>query len=178
MFKILFLILVVMSLAIFAQENNNSSIDKKVPAKIFDEFGKVTTGLIRSRMDSFLVELQKNPSSQGYIINYGTKKDIAARERLLRNHVAFRKFDSVRIVFVNGGFRGEIKTEFWIVPYGAEIPNIESASKKIDEFGFLNYEEMEARLSGFLSELQNNPNKKAYILTTGASKAVLRRENS
>ena len=47
----------------------------------------------RARLDTFFAELPNNPNNQGYIINYGTDKEIAERERLITNHIEFRKFD-------------------------------------------------------------------------------------
>ena len=77
---------------------------------------------------------------------------------------------------VNGGFRGTVKTEFWIVPAGAETPAIKDVSNKIDEFGNIANGELKARLDNFFVELQNRPNKKGYIVITGASKTILSRE--
>lgn len=176
MFKYLVLILFVMSSFAFTQTNDNSSSDETSNATIFDEFEKLTNGGYRTRMDSFLVELQDNPSAQGYLINYGTNKDISAREKLLRNHLSFRKFDPVRIVFVRGGFRGEVKTELWIVPYGAELPTVKAELKQFDEFGPVANGYIKALLDSLFVELQDQPDKKGYIVTTGAARQILSRE--
>jgi hypothetical protein len=92
---------------------------------LVDEFGKLPNDDIRGRLDSFFAELSNNPNNQGYIINYGTDKEIAARERLITNHIAFRNFDRSRITLVRGGASadGEPRTKLYRIPPGATNPN-------------------------------------------------------
>ena len=93
-----------------------------VPFQV-DEFGRLVPDDLRGRLDNYFVTLQNNPNAQGYIINYGPPREVAARERLMRNHITFRNAPADRIVFVNGGDTGEgIKSNLWIVPAGAEPP--------------------------------------------------------
>ena len=92
-------------------------------ARMTDEFGPLANDEVRARLDAYFVELQNDPSAQGYIINYGPARQVAAREKLIRNHIAFRKFDASRIVIVNGGTADEINTKLWVVPQGADAPN-------------------------------------------------------
>ena len=75
MFKVLFLILFVMSSFAFAQT------EEKPQANLFDEFEMATNGNVKMRTDSFFTELSNNPASQGYIVNFGTNREIAGRER-------------------------------------------------------------------------------------------------
>ena len=99
-------------------------VDKNPEAVQVDEFGKLSNDDIRARLDQFFIELQNNPANQGYIINYGNDKDIAAREKIITNHIDFRKFDRTRITLVRGGDTGEgPKTKLYRVPEGAENPN-------------------------------------------------------
>jgi hypothetical protein len=74
-----------------------------------DEFGKIPNDEVRARLDALFAGLGIEPNAQGYIINYGTDAEITARERLIRNHAAMRKFDVNRITFIKGGAnpRGE-----------------------------------------------------------------------
>ncbi len=74
------------------------------------------------KMDAFFVELSNNPAAQGYIINYGTDREIAKREKQIRNSITFRRYDASRITLVRGGNREVIKTDLWLVPPGAESP--------------------------------------------------------
>ncbi len=92
---------------------------------LIDEFGNIGYEDIYARIDAFLVELQNNPSSQGYIVNYGKQKNIRNREKFIRNHINQRKFDFSRITFVNGGKEKEIRTRVWVVPSGADASTID-----------------------------------------------------
>lgn len=92
------------------------------PIVPFDEFGPLANDDVRLRLDNFFVDLQNNPNDQGYIINYGPARQVAARERLIRNHINLRRFDAGRIVIVNGGEEAEIRTRLFRVPQGATPP--------------------------------------------------------
>lgn len=89
---------------------------------LVDEFGKQSNDDIRGRLDTFFAEIANNPGSQGYIINYGTDREIAARERLILNHIAFRNQDRSRYTLVRGGAGTGINTKLWRVPPGADNP--------------------------------------------------------
>ena len=92
-------------------------------AILIDEFGKLPNDDIRGRLDNFFQDLSNNPNNQGYIINYGTPIQIAARERLITNHINFRNFDRSRITLVRGGDTGEgPKTKLYRIPPGAQNP--------------------------------------------------------
>lgn len=91
---------------------------------LVDEFGAMPNDDIRGRLDLYFAELSNNPNNQGYIINYGTPAQVAARERLIRNHIAFRRFDASRITLVNGGASesGQPTTKLYRIPPGADNP--------------------------------------------------------
>lgn len=105
--------------------NETAGIAPKPDAVLVDEFGKLPNDDIRGRLDIFFAELSNNPNNQGYIINYGTDKEIAAREKLITNHINFRKFDRSRVTLVNGGASpdGTVKTKLYRIPPGADNPN-------------------------------------------------------
>jgi hypothetical protein len=105
--------------------SETSGIAPKPDSVLVDEFGKLPNDDIRGRLDIFFAELSNNPNNQGYIINYGTDKEIAAREKLITNHINFRKFDRSRITLVNGGASadGTVKTKLYRIPPGADNPN-------------------------------------------------------
>jgi hypothetical protein len=92
------------------------------PRLIVDQ-GKAVPDEIKAAVDSFFIELNNNPSASGYIINYGTPREVATRERQIRAAIAFRKYDISRITFVNGGNTGEgPRSKYWLVPAGANPP--------------------------------------------------------
>jgi hypothetical protein len=96
-------------------------------AILVDDFGKLSNDEIRARLDNFFADLSNNPSDRGYIINYGTSREIAARERLITNHIRFRNFDASRITMVSGGSSdsGEPRTKLYRVPSGAADPSLD-----------------------------------------------------
>ena len=104
--------------------SESGPVAPKPTAPLIDEFGKLSNDDVRARLDNFFIELQNNPNNQGYIINYGTEKEVAAREKLITNHINFRKFDRTRITLVNGGTgtTGEVHTKLYRVPPGADNP--------------------------------------------------------
>ena len=94
-------------------------------ARKMDEIQKATNGYVKMKMDNFYLELSNDPNATGYIINYGTAREIARREKQIRVSITFRKYDIQRITFVRGGYRQIIKTDLWIVPPGAQPPTPE-----------------------------------------------------
>jgi hypothetical protein len=95
----------------------------KPVASPVDEFGKATNDDVKARVDNFYTQLNANPNSQGYIINYGTPAQIKARRTQITKAIAFRKYDPSRVTFVDGPDTGDgPKTKFYLVPPGAENP--------------------------------------------------------
>ncbi|MGH9944553.1 MAG: PKD domain-containing protein [Pyrinomonadaceae bacterium] len=103
-------------------------------ARRFDEYGNIRRNDVKARLDNFAIELQNDPSAQGYIIAYGGRRSYAgeAQERadFAKNYlVNTRGIDAGRIVTVDGGYKEEASTELWIVPSGANTP---TASPAVD----------------------------------------------
>src|SRR5437660_2282624 len=92
----------------------------RAPRK-FDEYGNIRFNDEKARLDNFAIQLQNEPSAQGYIIGYGTC-DAEGQTRANRAKdylVNTRGIDAGRIVVVDGGCMPELKVELWIVPSGA-----------------------------------------------------------
>ena len=88
-----------------------------------DTFGKLPNDEVKARVQTFYTELANNPTSQGYIITYGTPKEIAARRTQITKAITFLKLDPSRVTFVDGGDKGTgVETHFWLVPPGATPP--------------------------------------------------------
>ena len=88
-----------------------------------DEFGKATDDDVKARIDNFYTQLNNNPNSQGYIINYGTPAEIRRRRAQIVKAINFRKYDLSRVTFVDGPDNGTgVNTKFYLVPPGAENP--------------------------------------------------------
>lgn len=103
--------------------SETAGIAEPPTAPLIDEIDDQPADVIRGRLDTFFAELQNNPDNQGYIINYGTDAQITRRERLIRNHIAFRQFDASRITMVRGGDLGTgPRSKLYRVPPGAANP--------------------------------------------------------
>lgn len=112
----------------------------------YNEFERITVEDIQARMDGFQSELQEDPSAQAYIINYGSDREVARRERVIRNTISFRRFDTSRITFVYAGFRNIVKTELWFVAAGAESPILLPTAVKADQFGKVSEKNLEIKI--------------------------------
>jgi hypothetical protein len=88
-----------------------------------DTFGPAKDDDVKARVDNFYTQLNANPNSQGYIINYGTPAEIKRRRAQIVKAINFRKYDPSRVTFVDGPDKGTgIETHFYLVPPGAENP--------------------------------------------------------
>jgi hypothetical protein len=170
MIRVLFLILIVTSSFAFGQTEENPV------AKKIDEFGVNPDGYVKMVIDSFYVELGNNPTAQGIILNYGTDNEIAHREKQIAKAIMLRRYDGSRITVVRAGFWKELKTEFWVVPSGAEKPKPKSTAEKIDEFGKNSIDDMKARVDNLYLELDKKPGSQGYILNYGLKNTLLARE--
>lgn len=125
MLRVLFL-LILMSSAVFAQSQQNKEQNETKKAYIFAELGKANNVQVKNLFDKFdsvlIKEFGNKFSPEGYIINYGTDKEVARREKQIRDSIKFRRYDTYRITFVRAGNGGKLKSIFWIVPAGAELP--------------------------------------------------------
>jgi hypothetical protein len=93
-----------------------------LPSEV-DTFGPLANDDVKVRVQNFYQQLATNPNAQGYIITYGTSREIAARRRQITNAITFLKLDPSRVTFVDGGDKGTgVETHFFIVPPGARPP--------------------------------------------------------
>jgi len=87
----------------------------------FDEYGNIRFNDEKARLDNFAIQLQNEPTAQGYIYGYGSCGS-EGQERANRAKdylVNTRGIDAGRLVVVDGGCKPELKVELWIVPQGA-----------------------------------------------------------
>ncbi len=103
----------------------------QVPAPVnprrFDEYGNVRFNDEKARLDNFVLQLQNEPTSLGYIIAYADRRGREDEGRLragrARNYlVNERGIDPSRIVTLDGGYQEALTIELWIVPSGATPP--------------------------------------------------------
>jgi hypothetical protein len=98
----------------------------KTPRKV-DEYGNIRFNDEKARLDNFAIELQNDPTAQGYLICYGGRRGRAGEaqrrcDRAKDYLVTTRGIDASRIVTVDGGYKEELSVELWVVPSGATPP--------------------------------------------------------
>ncbi|REJ78270.1 MAG: hypothetical protein DWQ47_02060 [Acidobacteria bacterium] len=93
--------------------------------RLVDEFGPIPNNDVKARLDIFITQLANDPTATGYIVNYGSARDVTRRERLIRDYMVNENgVDPSRLVFVNGGVESAIRTRLWIVPAGADASTV------------------------------------------------------
>ena len=95
----------------------------------FDEYGNIRFNDEKARLDNFAIQLQNEPTAQGYIIGYGSC-DAEGQTRANRAKdylVNTRGIDGSRLTVVDGGCMPELKVELWIRPSGATEPAADTA---------------------------------------------------
>jgi hypothetical protein len=102
----------IFSFAAFAQNQ-----EKQTAYKFF-EFGKISGKLLNEKTTEFCDKLRNDPNLQGYIINYGTDKEIAKREKRFQERVTVPE---TRIIYARSRNQKQL-SELWIVPAGAKMP--------------------------------------------------------
>lgn len=90
----------------------------------FDEYGNIRFNDEKARLDNFAIQLQNEPTAQGYIIAFGTcDGEGQTRANRARDYlVNTRGVDAGRLVIVDGGCREQLVVELWIKPQGASDP--------------------------------------------------------
>lgn len=139
------------------------------------EFTAATNGYIKMQMDAFFVELSNDPAAQAVVINYGTEREILIREKQIKDAIKIRRYDETRMTFVRGGFWKNVKTELWLVPPGADLPEVSKMAVIIDEFGNVPNGESKARIDGLFNTLNSRPKSQGYILLYGSPKFISNR---
>ena len=103
--------------------SETAGVSQPPQAQEVDTFGPLSNDDVKARVQNFYVQLANNPNSQGYIINYGTPKQIAARRAQITKAITFLKLDPSRVTFVDGPPHGaQVETHFYLVPPGATPP--------------------------------------------------------
>jgi hypothetical protein len=101
---------------------------KPEPSK-FDEYGNIKFNDEKARLDNYAIQLQNAPGSQGTIIAYGScAGEAQARADRAKDYlVNTRGIEAGRITTVDGGCRADLTVQLWIVPSGADAPQVDSS---------------------------------------------------
>jgi hypothetical protein len=93
----------------------------------FDEYGNIAFDDEKARLDNFAIELQNDPTAEGYLTCYGGRRgyegEALRRCERAKGYVAnVRGIEAARIVTVDGGFREDLTVRLNIIPAGATPP--------------------------------------------------------
>jgi hypothetical protein len=111
---------------------NSCSTGVKPPkptAKKFDEYGNIRFNDEKARLDNYAIQLQNDPGAGGTIIVYGTcngegqQRGDRAKDYLVNT----RGIEAGRITVVDGGCRADLAVQLWIVPSGADAPQVDTS---------------------------------------------------
>lgn len=168
MLKTLCLILIFLSSITFGQTQFHIENPK---AQKIDEFERASDEKVKMRIDAFFAELKKDSKAQGYIINYGKPKEIKIRRKQISDSINFRKYDAMRLSFVDAGYSRIVKTELWIIPSGADKPYISDKIPqnilepiRFEKIGVQSESFNQWLFSEYFSALKSRENVNGYIL--------------
>jgi len=93
----------------------------------FDEYYDIARNDEKARLDNYVIQLQSEPGSQGYIIVYPSRRarpsEAQARATRISDYlVNSRGIDANRFTITMGAAREDWLFELWIVPAGATPP--------------------------------------------------------
>lgn len=107
--------------AVFGQEGPR--------AVLVDDHGVTNCCDLRGRMDIFFSELMRDPAARGLVVlstKAGNGVRAANRESMILTHAAFRGFPADRFDILRAvSDDDELRVRYWIVPPGAERPEVE-----------------------------------------------------
>jgi hypothetical protein len=103
------------------------SFARTIEARKIDEYGNIRFNDEKARLDNYAIELQNDPTAQGYLICYGGRKGRTGEgqrrcDRAKDYLVNTRGISGDRIVTVDGGYKEDLTVELWVVPSGAKAP--------------------------------------------------------
>ena len=111
----------------------NASCTTQVPQRAeprqFDEFGDIRFNDEKARLDSFAIQLQNEPGAVGYVLVYPGRKskpgDAQRRADRAKDYLVHtRGLSPSRVATLVGGQRDAMTLQLWVVPAGADPPQI------------------------------------------------------
>ncbi|CAN5156263.1 hypothetical protein BH20ACI2_BH20ACI2_06340 [soil metagenome] len=118
--------IVIIGIFLICLTSTGYSQNKKPRAYRLVEFNSIQKPALSLLIDAFLAVVKNTDGSQGYVVNYGSVSAINSRKKLLSTSNRWScGYDGCRITFVEGPKPTLAKTVFWVVPEGADPPEIE-----------------------------------------------------
>lgn len=105
--------------------NESTPSLERRPTELIDEFGKMTSGSIKVRVDYFFIRLRDHPHSRGLMVIYKDKDSLKRAQNMVA-YMGFRKWDMSLVSLVFTSEPGDA-TRFWLIPEGAKDPEIADA---------------------------------------------------
>ncbi|MBC7900894.1 MAG: hypothetical protein H7070_12675 [Saprospiraceae bacterium] len=91
--------------------------------RLYDEFRFYNQGYVKMVFDGFMVDLDNNPASQGYVVIYPeTDRHYRQIVRIIRAWAGTRRFDISRITLIRAEKNPKSVIQMWMIPAGAENP--------------------------------------------------------
>lgn len=141
-------------------------------ARQFDELGRAPDGEVKVRLHHLYVDLGNDPTAHAVFVNYGSARQIAAREKQIMKAIAFQRLDPRRLTILRAGPWPQVLTEMWFVPAGAENPVPKKAASLFAQFGKLSDRQLKVRFEKLFAELERKPEAKAVVLVSGTEKRL------
>lgn len=91
-------------------------------AILIDQFIYSNREDMMARVDNFTVQLQNDPTAEGYLVISGGKKSRTKAEKEIKDYLKQRLADFNRFVFLNADGEKEALVELWLVPEGSKPP--------------------------------------------------------
>lgn len=93
----------------------------------FDEYGNISFGDEKARLDNFAIQLQNEPGMKGYVIAYGGKRarvgEARARADRAVNYLTTKRgIEADKIEAIDGGYREELTVELHMLPRDVSAP--------------------------------------------------------
>lgn len=107
--------------------SSTTAVTKSAPAVKFGEYVTPDLSANKVMLDKFVIELQNDPSAQGYVIAYGGRTSRPedaqkAADNATNYTMNVRKVDGARTLSGVGGYRERPTVELWIAPAGGTPP--------------------------------------------------------
>jgi hypothetical protein len=104
-----------------------SSAQESPKAILTDEYETLTCEMTISTIDSFFSELSRHSGATGLVVLTSPpeqKHRAAFRQAIIEYQTKWRQFDGARFRFLRAKSNGEPKVQFWLIPSGAQPPDV------------------------------------------------------